>query len=269
MTSLQLDVALDATLAILLKVLCTAPPAQGELSHDIIISLTTVLPLICSAHPDASARHITFCILGQVLQLAPSLLRLQILRDLVSPSEDASPYMRTAAIGLVKDAVLEALSDPKAENVFASPFLLQTLGPHVFRLEPPNLLASFSEVDALKNNPEPMRLVGCLNLYYILLSRDTDNRVRVFYFTLLRGSEEMDAVRLALGTPEPCKVYSRPYLRQYTQHSVNGTPVSSAYSHAKNCGTHKIHHAYLVEALPLAALQISLDRVEDALKALT
>jgi hypothetical protein len=189
MTSLQLDVALDATLAILLKVLCPGRPAQGELSPDIIIPLTTVLPLICSAHPDASARHITFRILGQVLQLAPSVLRLQILCDLVSPSEASSPYMRTAAIGLVKEAVLEALSSPKAENVFASPSLLQTIGPHVFRLEPPNLLASISEVDALENSPEPIRLVGCLNLYYILLSRDMDNRVRVFYFSSLRGSE--------------------------------------------------------------------------------
>lgn len=206
MTSLQLDVALDPTLAILLKVLCTGPPAQGELSPDIIIPLTTVLPLMCSAHPDTSTRHITFRILGQVLQLAPSVLRLQILCDLVSASEDTSPYMRTAAIGLVKEAVLEALSHPKEENVFGSSLLLRTLGSHVFRLEPPNLLDSISEVDALKNSPEPMRLVGCLNLYYILLSRDMDNRVRAFYFTSLQGSEKMGAVRLALGTPDQCKV---------------------------------------------------------------
>ena len=103
MTSLKNDVALDATLAIFLRVLCMAPsPPQTELSPDIIIPLTTVLPLLCSAHPDASTRHITFRILGHVLQLTPSVLRLQILRDLVSPSEDASPYMRTAAIGACK-----------------------------------------------------------------------------------------------------------------------------------------------------------------------
>ena len=208
MTSLQNDVALDATLAILLRVLCMAPsPPQAGLSADIIIPLTTVLPLLCSAHPDASTRHITFRILGHVLQLTPSVLRLQILRDLVSPSEDASPYMRTAAIGLVKEAVLEAVSHPKTENVFASPFLLQTIGPHVFCLDPPVLLDSIGGIDALKDSPEPARLVACLNLYYILLSRDVDNRVRVFqyYFTLL-GSELMGAIRQELGTPEPCKV---------------------------------------------------------------
>jgi Uncharacterised protein family, YAP/Alf4/glomulin len=199
MTSLQNDVALDATLAILLRVLCMAPsPLQAELSPVIIIPLTTVLPLLCSAHPDASTRHITFRILGHVLQLTPSVLRLQILRDLVSPSEDGSPYMRTAAIGLVKEAVLEAVSHPKTEDVFASPFFLQTIGPHVFRLDPPVLLDSIGDVDALKDSPEPARLVGCLNLYYILLSRDVDNRVRVFlyYITSLGVQKQMGAIRL-------------------------------------------------------------------------
>lgn len=180
LTSLQSNVALDATLAVLLKVLCTAPSPQAELSPDIIIPLTTILPPLCSAHPDASTRHITFRILGRVLQLTPSVLRLQILRDLISPSEDVSPYMRIAAIGLMKEAVLEALSNPKAENVFASPRLLQTIGPHVFRLDPPDLLTSIASVDALKSSSEPARLVECLNLYYILLLRDTDNRVRAF-----------------------------------------------------------------------------------------
>jgi hypothetical protein len=74
--------------------------------------------------------------------------------------------MRPVVIGLVKEAVLEALSDPKAENVSGSPLLLQNLGSHVFCLDPwINLLASISEVDVLKNSPEPMRLVECLNLY--------------------------------------------------------------------------------------------------------
>ncbi len=183
LTSLQNGLAIDATLAILLRVLCTAPSSpQAELSPDIIIPLTTVLPLLCGAHPDASTRHITFRILGHVLQLTPSVLRLQILRDLVSPSEDTSPYMRTAAIGLVKEAVLEAVSHPKTENVFASPFLLQTIGPHVFRLDPLVLLDSISGVDTLKDSPEPARLVECLNLYYILLLRDVDNRVRMFLY---------------------------------------------------------------------------------------
>jgi hypothetical protein len=187
LTSLQSNVALDATLAILLKVLCTARFPQAELSPDIIIPLTTVLPALCSAHPDAPTRHITFRILGRVLQLTPSVLRLQILRDLVSPSEDVSPYMRMAAIGLVKEAVLEALSQSRVDNVFTSPSLLQTIGPHVFRLDPPDLLTSINSVDALKNSSEPARLVECLNLYYILLLRDTNNKVRAFAYYVTVG----------------------------------------------------------------------------------
>ena len=189
LASLQSNVALDATLAVLLKVLHTAPLPQAELSPDIIVPLTTVLPLLCSAHPDASTRHITFRILGRVLQLTPSVLRLQTLRDLISPSEDASPYMRVAAIGLIKEAVLEALSCPKADNVFASPHLLQTIGPHVFRLDTPDLLTSIASVDALKGSSEPARLVECLNLYYILLLRDTNNMVRAFACYVTAGSD--------------------------------------------------------------------------------
>ena len=195
LASLNSNVALDATLAILINVLCASSPPQTELSPDIIIPLTTVLPSLCSAHPDPSMRHITFRILGRVLQLTPSVLRLQILQDLVSPSEDASPHMRTAAIGLVKEAVLEALSSQQVENVFSTPLLLQTIGPYVFRLDSPNILASITGIDALKNSPEPGRLVECLGLYYILLSRDVGNRVRISHITSLFSLKEMGAVR--------------------------------------------------------------------------
>ena len=108
------------------------------------------------------------------------MLRLQVLRDLISPSEEISPHMRTAAIGLVKESVLEALSYPKTENVFASPFLLQTIGPHIFRLDSPDLLAAIGALDSANDSPEPARLVECLGLYYILLLRDVENKVRLF-----------------------------------------------------------------------------------------
>ena len=181
LTSIQSNIALDASLAILLKVLCVTPPPQAELPDHIIIPLTTFLPSLCSAHPDAPTRHIAFRILARVLQIAPPMLRLQVLRDLISPSEDTSPHMRNAAIGLVKESVLEALSHPKTENVFASPFLLQTIGPHIFRLDSAELLAAIGGVDASNNSPELARLVECLGLYYIFLLRDVENRVRLFY----------------------------------------------------------------------------------------
>jgi hypothetical protein len=187
LTSIQLNKGLDASLATLLKVLCVTPPPLAELPAHIIIPLTTLLPSLCGAHPDASTRHISFRILGRVLHIAPPMLRLQVLRDLVSPSEDTSPHMRTAAIGLVKESVLEAISHPKTDNVFASPFLLQTIGPHIFRLDSPDLLATIDGAEAANGSPELARLVECLGLYYILLLRDVENRVRLSRFlSLLR-----------------------------------------------------------------------------------
>ncbi|KAI0305271.1 hypothetical protein B0F90DRAFT_1702996 [Multifurca ochricompacta] len=213
LTSLHSNIALDASLAILLKVLCAAPLTHGELSSDFIIPLTTVLPWLCSAHPDASTRHITLRILSQVLHLTPSVLRLQILRDLLSPSEYLSPYMRVTAIGLVKEAILD------------------TIGPYVFRLDldSPHTLASITGVDAFDDSPEPARLVECLGLYYILLLRDVDNR------TGIRDLGTVQSIESSL-------------LR----------PIRSVLS----------KWARDFEVLPstAAALQISLERVDDALR---
>lgn len=226
LTSIQSNIALDASLATLLKVLCITPPPQAELPTHIIISLTTLLPSLCSVHPDASTRHIAFRILARVLQIAPPMLRLEVLRDLISPSEDTSPHMRAAAIGLVKESVLEALSHPKTGNVFASPFLLQTLGPYIFRLDSPNLLAAIDGVDASNDSLELARLVECLGLYYILLLRDVGNR------TGIRDPETLRNAELSLLGP-----------------------IRSALSECRGSSG----------ALPLAALQIALGRVEDAL----
>ncbi|KAI9444189.1 hypothetical protein H4582DRAFT_1919943 [Lactarius indigo] len=218
LTSIQSNIALDASLAILLKV--------PELPGHIIIPLTTFLPSLCSVHPDASTRHIAFRILARVLQIAPPMLRLQVLRDLISPSEGTSPHMRSAAIGLVKESVLEALSHPNRENVFASPFLLQTIGPYIFRLDSSDLLTTIDGADASNDSPELARLVECLGLYYILLLRDVENRT---------------------GIKDPGTIRS-------VESSLLG-PIRSALGECgKNSGT-----------LPLAALQIALERAEDAL----
>jgi len=98
-------------------------------------------------HPRDTLRSV----LGHVLRLAPSVLRLQFLR------EDSSPYMRTAAIRLEKKLFWKRFQIRKRRVCFGSLFLLHRMysalmGP--WKLEPPNLLASISEVDALKKSPE-------------------------------------------------------------------------------------------------------------------
>ncbi|KAI0264600.1 hypothetical protein BC834DRAFT_992654 [Gloeopeniophorella convolvens] len=236
LTSLQSNVALDPSLAILLEVLCTVSPSPPDLSPDIIVPLTTVLPPLCSAHPNPSTRHITFRILGRVLQLTPSILRLQILHDLISPTEDAFPHMRTAAIGLVKEATLEALSDGR-NNIFASPLLLQTIGPYVFHIDPPELLTSLNSIDDLKDNQEPARLVECLGLCYVLLLRDVDNK------TGIRDAGMVRSIQSSLLDP----------IRSAVSEWGKGSGECSYDLHA---------------GLPLASLQIGVQRIDDALRSI-
>ena len=113
-------------------------------------------------------------ILSLVLGLAPPPVRFGLLKDLLA-DEDMPPQMRIAAIGLLKEAVLEALSG-QGQNIFASRHLLATFGPLVLRPVP---FGSFDTVtlDEFLDSPEPLRLVECLGFYYVLLQRDQNNRV--------------------------------------------------------------------------------------------
>lgn len=117
----------------------------------------------------------------------PPLEHMSLLRDLLS--EDSFPAMRVAAIGLLKDAVLEALSN-KSDSPFASPDLFRTFGYIVLRSDPPDLFSNSDDrnsLDSFLKTQEPKRLVECLAFYYVVLMRDTDNLVsdQKLYFKLL------------------------------------------------------------------------------------
>jgi hypothetical protein len=182
-TSLQANVALDESLAVLITVLYPASSSTDPtLPLDVIVPLSTILPSLCSAHPDAPTRHLAFRLLGRLLQLTPPALRLHILRDLLAPSDDAFPQMRAAAIGLAKDLIVEALNASiedrsNAPSVFATPIVLQAIGPFVFRPEPLDLFELVPTLDKFIELPESKRLVECMGLYYILLVRDMANKV--------------------------------------------------------------------------------------------
>ncbi|KAI0064986.1 hypothetical protein BV25DRAFT_1799966 [Artomyces pyxidatus] len=245
LTSLQSNVGLDSSLAILLEIFCSTPADihTSELSPDTLIPLATMLPPLCSVHPDPPTRHLTFRLLGQVLRWTPSLQRLQILCDLLSPSDNPMPQMRTAAVGLVKDAVIEALSPPSAatdtlatSNVFASPLLLQTLGSFIFRPDPPDLFASPPSLDEFQESNEPARLAECLGLYYVMLLRDVDSRTGVRDQSSTRNIESS-----LLG---PLRSTLDVWIRDDT---ISGDP-------------HRL--------LPLASLQMSVERIDAALKTL-
>ena len=177
LSSIQSNVALDEVLSILLSSLAPlrSQTPRPELSVDFVIPLVHLLPHVASNHSEPEVRHYNYRILSLVLGLSPSPIRFRLLHDLLGDKE-VPPQMRVAAVGLLKEAVLESFTT-KDKNMFASPLLLSTFGPIVLRPDPPDLLDSVS-LDDFLDSAEPLRMVECLGFYYVLLLRDTHNQVR-------------------------------------------------------------------------------------------
>ncbi|KAI0037221.1 hypothetical protein K488DRAFT_75526 [Vararia minispora EC-137] len=242
LTALQTNVALDEALAVLFTVLFPKSPlSDRDLPPDLIIPLCTVLPSLCSVHPDAPTRHLSFRLLGRLLQLSPSALRLQVLKELLAPSEDAFPQMRVSAIGLAKEFIVDSLGRHSKDRkncpcIFATPIVLQAIGPFVFRPDPPDLLSPVPCLNEFVELPESKRLVECLGLYYVLLLRDVDNK------TGIRDPSTVRSIESSLLHP----------LRNAMQRwSDMGQKMNTDDRHA---------------VLSLAPLEIGLSRVEEALK---
>ena len=181
----QSNIALDETLGLLLFSfgdLRSQTPAP-DLPPQLIIPLVHVLAPLSSSHPDPPTRHVSFRLFSLVLGLAASPVRLRLLKDLISESEGSPPQMRIAAIGLVKEAVLEALSLPESsssarDNVFVSPLFMREVGATIFSIEPHGFPTSTAlTLEEFLESPEPLRLVESLGLLYVLFQRDVDNRV--------------------------------------------------------------------------------------------
>ncbi|KAF9459714.1 hypothetical protein BDZ94DRAFT_990885 [Collybia nuda] len=192
LASIQANSALDEALTILLKSL--EPQQQAglpDLAPEIIIPLCMVIPTLSSSHPDPLVRHQAFRILSLLLAASPGPLRFQILSDLTIDQD--LPQMRIAAVGLVKEALLDALTS--SSNIFASSAFLRVFGPILFRPSPPELFGSELTLGDFKDTPEPQRLTECLALYYILLNRDTSN------LTGIRDSSTMLSIENALLKP--------------------------------------------------------------------
>src|ERR1700722_10829832 len=178
LTSIKSNQGLDESLAILLRSLtnATAECPKHDLGEDVITSLLDVLPYLASVHPDPNIRHQTFRIISLVLSLTPPTLRLQLLVTLTS--DTSPPPMCAAAVGLIKEAVIEALSHDTSPNILASPLLLQSLAPVLFPPRPRDLFSLIHSTHDLTDSQELSRIVECLSLYYFLLLRDKKNLVR-------------------------------------------------------------------------------------------
>ncbi|KAF9812811.1 hypothetical protein IEO21_05958 [Rhodonia placenta] len=201
--ALQTNHALDEVLALLIYTIVPfrAHSPASDFPPDLLIPLAHILSSLASVHPDSATRHHTFRLLASILALAPSPLRLQLLHELLT-DEDTAPQMRVAAIGLVKDALLEALAAPagseeSSRNVFASHLLLRTLGPILLHPHPPSLFDTANQLDQqdFLDTAEPLRLVECLALCYVWLLRDVQNR------TGLRDADNLRNVEHTLLEP--------------------------------------------------------------------
>lgn len=184
LASIQANTALPSTLALLLTALGPRAPPSAP-APDLLLPLAHVLPALAGAHPDPELRHIAFRLLSRVLALVPSLVRLELLRDILAAGgeegeDGVAPQMRVAAVGLLKEAVLDGLSGSGGDNAFASPLFMRTFTPLVFTTQLPDAGVGGNagdELEAFLESPEPLRLVESLGLYYVVLQRDVANKV--------------------------------------------------------------------------------------------
>ncbi|KAF9048204.1 hypothetical protein BDZ89DRAFT_1057777 [Hymenopellis radicata] len=228
---IQANNSLDESISFLL----TSLHSTDSLSTEIAIPLCTVLPALASGHPDPSVRHQTFRILSKILASTDPAIRLQILHDLCSHSE--FPQMRVAAVGLVKEAILEAFG-ASIPNLFSSPRFLQVLGPTIFRPDPLDFFESHRTLEKLQESSEPARLVECLALLYVLILRDQKNK------TGIRDWDNLNNIDKQLLNP----------IRAMLAVTLDDPEIQNEHVH---------------DIMSLVSLKTALERVEVAVESLT
>ncbi|KAI6006326.1 hypothetical protein F5J12DRAFT_833712 [Pisolithus orientalis] len=156
----------DETLFLLLRLLGPESSRSDatEIPPDIAESLCSVLSVLASTHLGSFTRPV----------------RLDVLLRLTTDEE--FPQMRCAAVGLLKEATLSALSSPDRSterNPFASSTLLRAFGPVLFKTSPPDFLILSHTREELERSVELLRINDCLSFYYVLLLRDRENSTGV------------------------------------------------------------------------------------------
>ncbi|ESK86248.1 hypothetical protein Moror_16628 [Moniliophthora roreri MCA 2997] len=234
------DHVIDSTLSTLLSTLCSLCSSHIYLSPDLIIPLSTVLPSLCVAHPDPDIRHYTFRSLALLLKAAEPPLRFQVLRDLAQDKQQGHGKMRVASVSLIKEAMIEALDHENDESLgmFASPQFLKGFGNIMFTPDPQDFFTRTNEEMTEEMEEELERLTECLGLYYVLIVRDKKNR------TGIRDKDNLANVERGLLKP------MRHWLRIHIE----------KFSAVKEEDVHAV--------MPLVALNISLERIDEQLRIL-
>ncbi|KAF9482730.1 hypothetical protein BDN70DRAFT_892362 [Pholiota conissans] len=233
-SSVQTNTFLDESLAILIRSLhkWSTGKSPASLPHEITLPLCGILPSLASAHPDPAIRHQVFRVLSLLLSTSEPQLRFQHLIEYTRDSE--FPQMRVAAVGLVKEALLQSLSNSVGKgDPFRGPLFLRSFGPILFRPNPPDLFSDALSLSEFQETPEPGRLVECLSLYYIVLQRDQEN------VTGIRDRDVIQTIENNLLKP----------LRQSIERWTSDPAISSSHLH---------------DITPIVSLKISLERVDAA-----
>ncbi|KAF9054247.1 hypothetical protein BJ165DRAFT_1522789 [Panaeolus papilionaceus] len=228
LSALNTNTFVDESLAVLLKIFHAYQenPDKQVLPPDFSADLCSVLPSIASAHPDPLIRNQVFRCLSLVLSASDPHSRFIQLKEL--SNDPQYPQMSVASVGLVKEGLLRAISDPaKEDKYFVKPLFLPSFGPILFRSNPPDLLTSDLSLKDFQESPESARLVECLSLYYILIHRDAQN---------LTGIRDPD-------------------MRQTIDKNLL-SPLKSAIGRWSEGYAHNIS--------PIVSLQISIERIEKA-----
>ncbi|KAF8122532.1 hypothetical protein EV363DRAFT_1456368 [Boletus edulis] len=123
------------------------------ISPELVPSLCTVLSALASTHLDPTIRQLCLRLLSLTLTKLPPPPRLEILMGLTT--DEDFPQIRGPAVGLLKEAVLEALALPQDSCIS----------------EPTR--------EELAESLELLRLADCLSFYFVLLHRDRENRTGV------------------------------------------------------------------------------------------
>ncbi|KAG2108648.1 uncharacterized protein F5147DRAFT_694144 [Suillus discolor] len=215
-TSIQINFALDESLFLIFRCV-TQDRTQPDLPPDLAMSLCVVLPALASTHLDPFIRHFSLRLIALILARLPSVFQQQILMTLASDAE--LPQMRAAAIGLLKEFVLDALQIPALsgeQNVFASPLLIRSFGPILFRTMPSDYLSTVQVADDIEKSLEPSRITEVLSFYYVLLQRDKDNK------TGIRDPDNIASVESSLLRP------LRSFLEKWSNTAAN--PILSVIS---------------------------------------
>ncbi|GAA5919491.1 hypothetical protein JCM1841_002233 [Sporobolomyces salmonicolor] len=165
-------------------------PEEG-IEERVLFPLVEILSALSALSPAPQRRWVAFRLLSRLVvngvgspyHPSSEQTQLVLLKELVE--ECKFDPLRVAAIGLVKEVMMDkfqrAASDPAFSSLFLSPFFFQEFAPTLFRFDPSDLLQNplndlSAEAFAEKHHRDVVQKLG---LCYFLLVRDRENKTGI------------------------------------------------------------------------------------------